>query len=190
MLLSGIFLPRPPRHLSTFPPHLQSTLPPFPLFPRRLTVHAGCFSFTTSQFPGIRSRGAGLRSNFLGSTHSCYKRTAIGGRMGAGLRREPSGRQQRRLFLGPKRSSQKDFLAGLPRGGGRSPESVLLCLTPPPSDRKPEPVRRNNQSMRAWSPASSSCPTSRIPGSVAGFLAPLPRTPNILSSSLSIRPLL
>lgn len=93
------FLPPPPATFplpgTTSPPHLRRTRRFH--FPPRLTVHAGCFSSTTSQFPGICSRGAGLRSNFLGSTHPRYKRTAIGESTGAGLRREPSGSQPKNV---------------------------------------------------------------------------------------------
>lgn len=92
----------PPTSPATFPlpgttslPHLRRTLRFH--FPPRLTVHAGCFSPTTSQFPGIGSRGAELLSNFLGSTHFCSKRTAIGESMGAGLRRERREDRRRRL---------------------------------------------------------------------------------------------
>lgn len=90
-----------PSHLplrsATSPPHLQRTLrfhsPP------RLTVYAGSFSSTITQFPGIGSRGAELRSNFLGSTYSRHKRTAIGGSPGAGLRRELSGCQREKIVV-------------------------------------------------------------------------------------------
>lgn len=107
----------PPTSLATFPlpgttspPHLRRTLRFH--FPPRLTVHAGCFSSTTSQFPGIGSRGAELLSNFLGSTHFCSKSTAIGETMGAGLRREPSGRPPKKVVGGPKRSSQRGSTRG------------------------------------------------------------------------------
>lgn len=145
-----------PSHLplrgTTSPPHLQRTLrfhsPP------GLAVYAGSFSSTTSQFPGIGSRGAELRSNFLGTTHSRHKRTAIGGFTGGrGCGGSCRDVNPRRLSPGPKRTFQKDSTGGLRRGGGRSRECAVARSEAPPN-REPD-KGRTVQPMRAWSPASS-----------------------------------
>lgn len=185
-------LPRPSRHLSTSRHHIPATPPARTLrshFPPRLTVHAGCFSSTTSRFPGTGSRGAELLSNFLGSTHPCHTRTAIGELKGAGLRREPSGSLQKKVVGCTKAPFPKRLHPGGFGGaaGGAASARARACPCPgaPPSDCLPEPVRsghkgRTRQPMWVWSPASSPPPPPAVLvplGLVPGFFTCLLRPP-------------
>lgn len=200
LLLSEISLPPYPTHFplrgTTSPPHLQRTLgfhsPP------RFTVYAGSFSSTISQFPGKGSRGAELRSNFLGSTQSRHKRTAIGESKGAGLSREQSGCQPEKIVPWTKGHFPKRVGGYSGTAGGavsarwRVPERLLLTASQTRGELSnqcrlgapPLPPPPGFQHLRL--------------GFLAGFLAYLQRPPNRPSlqhwshkiSSFSIRPLL
>lgn len=190
-----------PSHLplrgTTSPPHLQRTLgfhsPP------RLTVYAGrSFSSTISRFPGLGSRGAELRSNFLGSTRSRHKRTAIGGFTGAGLRREKSGCQPEMIVSWTKGHFPKilhglggysEVAGGAASARWRVPERLLLTA----SQTRGELSNQCGLGAPPLPPPPGFQPL-RL-GLLAGYLQTPPNRPTLQhrrhkNSSFSIRPLL